>query len=110
MMFPILPSYAGEDCQATNDFEVWRRDRGQCVQCGSTKNLHFDHDIPFCKGGSSLTAAAVRLLRAKHTLEMSDKIRSIAPRLFAGAAAAPRIQTLPAECDEADRGHITPVV
>jgi hypothetical protein len=30
--------------------EVWRRDRGQCVQCGSTKNLHFDHNIPSSKG------------------------------------------------------------
>jgi hypothetical protein len=49
--------------------EVWRRDRGQCVQCGSSKNLHFDHDIPFSKGGSSLTAANVRLLCAKHNLE-----------------------------------------
>ena len=54
--------------------EVWRRDRGHCVQCGSTKNLHFDHDIPFSKGGSSLTAADVRLLCAKHNLEKSDKI------------------------------------
>src|SRR5207249_8108951 len=72
--------------------EVWRRDRGQCVQCGSTKNLHFDHDIPFSKGGSSLTAGNVRLLCAKHNLEKSDKIVTIAPWVFAGAAAAPHIQ------------------
>jgi hypothetical protein len=49
--------------------EVWRRDRGQCVLCGSTKNLHFDHDIPFSKGGSSVTAANVRLLCAKCNLQ-----------------------------------------
>ena len=71
--------------------EVWRRDRGQCVQCGSTKNLHFDHDIPFSVGGSSLTAANVRLLCAKHNLEKSDKILSIAPWLFAGSAFASQI-------------------
>src|SRR5438876_2203291 len=69
--------------------EVWRRDRGQCVQCGSTKNLHFDHDIPFSRGGSSLTAANVRLLCAKHNLEKSDKILTIAPWIFAGGAALP---------------------
>ena len=74
--------------------EVWRRDRGQCVECGSTKNLHFDHDIPFSKGGSSLTAANVRLLCAKHNLEKSDKILSIAPWILAGGAAAPHIQKL----------------
>jgi hypothetical protein len=74
--------------------EVWRRDRGQCVQCGSTKNLHFDHDIPFSKGGSSLTAANVRLLCAKHNLEKADKILSIAPWIFASAAAAQQIQKL----------------
>ena len=74
--------------------EVWRRDRGHCVQCGSTKNLHFDHDIPFSKGGISLTAANVRLLCAKHNLEKSDKILSIAPWIFAGAGAAPHIQKL----------------
>jgi hypothetical protein len=74
--------------------EVWRRDRGQCVQCGLTKNLHFDHDIPFSKGGSSLTAANVRLLCANHNLEKSDKILSIAPWIFACAASAPHIHKL----------------
>jgi hypothetical protein len=54
--------------------EVWKRDRGQCVQCGSKQNLHFDHDLPFSKGGSSLTAANVKLLCAKHNLMKSDRI------------------------------------
>jgi 5-methylcytosine-specific restriction endonuclease McrA len=67
--------------------EVWRRDRGQCVLCNSTKSLHFDHDIPFSKGGSSLTAANVRLLCAKHNLEKSDKILLITPWIFAGVSA-----------------------
>src|SRR5205085_9230702 len=55
--------------------EVWKRDRGRCVQpgCESTRNLHFDHDIPFSKGGTSLTAANVRLLCMKHNLAKSDK-------------------------------------
>ena len=74
--------------------EVWRRDHGQCVECGSSKNLHFDHDIPFSKGGSSLTSANVRLLWARHNLEKSDKILSIAPWIFAGAAAASHIHKL----------------
>jgi 5-methylcytosine-specific restriction endonuclease McrA len=39
------------------------------VQCGSTKNLDLDHDIPFSRGGSSLTAANVRLLCAKRNLQ-----------------------------------------
>jgi hypothetical protein len=69
-----------------------RRDRGQCVLCGSTKNLHFDHDIPFSKGGSSLTAANVRLLCAKCNLQKSDKILTIAPWIWAGAAAVANIR------------------
>ena len=42
--------------------EVWARDKGQCIKCGSTENLHFDHDLPFSKGGTSLTAKNVRIL------------------------------------------------
>ena len=61
--------------------------RGECVQCGSTKNLHFDHDIPFSKGGSSLSATNVRLLCAKHNLEKSDKILVIAPWILVAPAA-----------------------
>ena len=54
--------------------EVWKRDRGRCVICGSTENLHYDHDLPFSKGGSSLTANNVRILCAKHNLSKHDKI------------------------------------
>ena len=54
--------------------EVWKRDSGKCVQCGATKNLHFDHDLPFSKGGTSLSVKNVRLLCMKHNLEKSAKI------------------------------------
>jgi hypothetical protein len=67
--------------------EVWRRDSGRCVLCGSTENLHYDHDIPFSKGGSSLTPENVRLLCAKHNLAKSDKIMSVLPWVSIGATA-----------------------
>jgi hypothetical protein len=67
--------------------EVWKRDGGKCVQCGSAENLHYDHDIPFSKGGSSLTAENVRLLCAKHNLEKSDKIMSVLLWIWIGANA-----------------------
>lgn len=54
--------------------EVWKRDHGKCVLCGSTDNLHFDHDIPFSKGGSSITPENIRLLCAKHNLAKHDRI------------------------------------
>lgn len=54
--------------------EVWKRDQGKCVLCKETKNLHFDHDLPFSKGGTSLSVNNVRLLCMRHNLQKSDKI------------------------------------
>jgi len=54
--------------------EVWKRDQGKCVMCGDFKNLHFDHDLPFSRGGTSLSSKNVRLLCMKHNLQKSDKI------------------------------------
>ena len=54
--------------------EVWLRDSGQCVLCGATDELHFDHDLPYSKGGSSITADNVRILCARHNISKSNKI------------------------------------
>lgn len=54
--------------------EVWKRDKGQCVTCGSTNNLHFDHILPYSKGGTSLKAENIQLLCARHNLQKSAKI------------------------------------
>ena len=54
--------------------EVWKRDNGQCVTCGSKDNLHFDHILPFSKGGTSLKAENIQLLCARHNLQKSAKI------------------------------------
>jgi HNH endonuclease len=54
--------------------EVWTRDKGACVMCGAKDNLHFDHDVPYSKGGSSVTAKNIRLLCARHNLAKHDKI------------------------------------
>lgn len=54
--------------------EVWKRDKGRCVICGDLTNLHFDHDLPFSKGGTSISSKNVRLLCMKHNLQKSAKI------------------------------------
>jgi len=54
---------------------VWKRDKGQCIQCGSKDNLHFDHILPYSKGGTSLKAENIQLLCARHNLQKRDKIQ-----------------------------------
>jgi hypothetical protein len=40
--------------------EVWRRDQGRCVDCGSRERLEFDHIVPVSRGGSN-TARNIEL-------------------------------------------------
>lgn len=54
--------------------EVWARDGGRCVTCGATDELHFDHIVPFSKGGTSSKAENIQLLCARHNLSKSAKI------------------------------------
>jgi hypothetical protein len=54
--------------------EVWKRDGGKCVMCGATDELHFDHDLPFSKGGTSITSSNVQLLCARHNLSKHARI------------------------------------
>jgi hypothetical protein len=54
--------------------EVWKRDNGKCITCGAIDELHFDHILPFSKGGTSVKVENVQLLCARHNLEKSDKI------------------------------------
>lgn len=54
--------------------EVWKRDKGRCVECGSGDNLHFDHLLPFSKGGTSLMVENIQLLCARHNIKKSNRI------------------------------------
>lgn len=53
---------------------VWKRDGGRCVMCGATNELHFDHDLPWSRGGTSITEENVQLLCARHNLQKHNRI------------------------------------
>lgn len=53
---------------------VWERDKGRCVQCESAQDLHFDHILPYAKGGTSTNVENIQLLCQKHNLSKSGKI------------------------------------
>lgn len=56
--------------------EVWRRDRGRCVECETKELLEFDHIIPFSKGGSN-TARNIQLLCEKCNRTKYNKIGDV---------------------------------
>ncbi|MCA9348661.1 HNH endonuclease [Candidatus Saccharibacteria bacterium] len=53
---------------------VFKRDKGMCTQCGAKDNLHFDHILPYSKGGTSLKEENIQLLCARHNLQKSAKV------------------------------------
>lgn len=53
---------------------VWKRDQGRCVRCGSKENLHFDHILPYSKGGTSTSEKNIQLLCMKHNLQKHANI------------------------------------
>jgi len=79
--------------------DVWKRDKGKCVKCGSKDNLHFDHIIPYSKGGSSMIADNIQLLCARHNLLKKDnhycpvKIMTIVVRDLLFSAKFPYLAT-----------------
>lgn len=51
--------------------EVWQRDQGKCIECGSKENLEFDHIIPVVRGGGN-TARNLQLLCEKCNRRKTD--------------------------------------
>ncbi len=54
-------------------YEVYRRDGGKCVTCGSSDNIQFDHVLPFSKGGAH-TLENLQLLCQNCNLRKSDRL------------------------------------
>ena len=53
---------------------VFILDDGECVECGSSYNLHFYHVLPYSKGGTSYSAENVQIPCARLNLSKSTKM------------------------------------
>lgn len=48
-----VPYASSEHLSEAARLAVWRRDRGRCVDCGSSESVEFDHIFPISQGGSN---------------------------------------------------------
>lgn len=53
--------------------EVWQRDGGHCVECGTKEKLCFDHIVPFSRGGNN-TIRNLQLLCERCNLSKGNRI------------------------------------
>ena len=81
--FDVVKTHHNENNEIQDDnriipghvqIEVYKRDKGQCVKCGSKDHLHLDHIYPFAKGGTSKDSKNIQLLCRRHNLKKSDKV------------------------------------
>lgn len=54
--------------------EVWKRDKGKCTTCGASDGLHYDHILPYSRGGRSNDPKNIQILCARHNLQKSNRI------------------------------------
>jgi HNH endonuclease len=76
--------------------EVAARDGGRCRQCGSNEELHFDHVIPWSKGGAN-TADNIQLLcgTCNRRKGAADIPATLPPSPYQQAWRSPAVHTEP---------------
>lgn len=67
------PSQRREAIPRSVQREVWQRDGGRCVECGTKEKLCFDHIVPFTRGGSN-TIRNLQLLCEGCNLSKGNRI------------------------------------
>ncbi len=73
MPAPKPPAPRREAIPRSVQREVWQRDAGMCVECGTRQLLCFDHIVPFSRGGSN-TVRNLQLLCEPCNLSKGNRI------------------------------------